>query len=119
MRRVPQGTAHSSSGLGRHPLKVEITGSNPVCATTPNVNETSKLLNLKKADHYIRQLADPIERHALMSLFTTFLIYHQNLDNNKPQEDVDMLFIIKTLHYRIRDRDSIISILRGKPFDGF
>ena len=25
--------AHSSSGLGHHPLKVEITGSNPVCAT--------------------------------------------------------------------------------------
>ena len=26
-------TAHSSSGLGRVPLKDEITGSNPVCAT--------------------------------------------------------------------------------------
>jgi hypothetical protein len=26
--------AHSSSGLGRVPLKDEITGSNPVCATT-------------------------------------------------------------------------------------
>ena len=25
--------AHSSSGLGRRPLKAEITGSNPVCAT--------------------------------------------------------------------------------------
>ncbi len=25
--------AHSSSGLGRVPLKDEITGSNPVCAT--------------------------------------------------------------------------------------
>ena len=25
--------AHSSSGLGRCPLKAEITGSNPVCAT--------------------------------------------------------------------------------------
>ena len=27
-------TAHSSSGLGHRPLKAEITGSNPVCATT-------------------------------------------------------------------------------------
>ena len=27
--------AHSSSGLGHHPLKVEIAGSNPACATTP------------------------------------------------------------------------------------
>ncbi len=27
--------AHSSSGLGRRPLKAEITGSTPVCATTP------------------------------------------------------------------------------------
>ena len=26
--------AHSSSGLGHCPLKAEITGSNPVCATT-------------------------------------------------------------------------------------
>src|SRR2546425_4725299 len=26
--------AHSSSGPGRRPLKAEITGSNPVCATT-------------------------------------------------------------------------------------
>lgn len=26
-------TAHSSSGLGHLPLKEEITGSNPVCAT--------------------------------------------------------------------------------------
>ena len=26
--------AHSSSGLGHRPLKAEITGSNPVCATT-------------------------------------------------------------------------------------
>ena len=26
-------TAHSSSGLGHRPLKAEITGSNPVCAT--------------------------------------------------------------------------------------
>ena len=25
--------AHSSSGLGHRPLKAEITGSNPVCAT--------------------------------------------------------------------------------------
>ena len=28
-------TAHSSSGLGHRPLKAEITGSNPVCATIP------------------------------------------------------------------------------------
>src|SRR5207302_9240877 len=27
-------SAHSSSGLGHRPLKAEITGSNPVCATT-------------------------------------------------------------------------------------
>ncbi len=27
--------AHSSSGPGRRPLKAEITGSSPVCATTP------------------------------------------------------------------------------------
>ena len=27
--------AHSSSGQGHRPLKAEITGSNPVCATTP------------------------------------------------------------------------------------
>ena len=33
---VPQNSylAHSSSGLGHRPLKAEITGSNPVCATT-------------------------------------------------------------------------------------
>ena len=28
--------AHSSSGLGRRPLKAEIAGSNPAWATTPN-----------------------------------------------------------------------------------
>ena len=28
------GVAHSSSGLGHRPLKAEITGSNPVCATS-------------------------------------------------------------------------------------
>ena len=28
--------AHSSRGLGRRPLKAEITGSNPVCATNSN-----------------------------------------------------------------------------------
>ena len=27
------GVAHSSSGRGHRPLKAEITGSNPVCAT--------------------------------------------------------------------------------------
>ena len=31
--RQPDNPAPSSSGLGRHPLKVEITGSNPVGAT--------------------------------------------------------------------------------------
>ncbi len=31
------GTAHSSSGLGRVPLKDEITGSNPVCATNATI----------------------------------------------------------------------------------
>ena len=30
--------AHSSSGLGRVPLKDEITGSNPVCATKSSFN---------------------------------------------------------------------------------
>ena len=34
--------AHSSSGLGRVPLKDEITGPNPVCATT------TKFMNLKR-----------------------------------------------------------------------
>ena len=29
--------AHSSSGLGHRPLKAEITGSNPVCATKVNI----------------------------------------------------------------------------------
>jgi hypothetical protein len=29
----PAGVAHSSRGLGHLPLKEEITGSNPVCAT--------------------------------------------------------------------------------------
>ncbi len=33
--------AHSSSGLGRRPLKAEITGSNPVCATTYLCHTTS------------------------------------------------------------------------------
>ena len=32
-------TAHSSSGLGHRPLKAEITGSNPVCATTLKLEE--------------------------------------------------------------------------------
>ena len=31
---LPLCVAHSSSGPGRRPLKAEITGSNPVCATT-------------------------------------------------------------------------------------
>ncbi len=31
--RWKDNEAHSSSGLGRRPLKAEITGSNPVCAT--------------------------------------------------------------------------------------
>ena len=31
--------AHSSSGLGHRPLKAEITGSNPVCATTLKLEE--------------------------------------------------------------------------------
>jgi hypothetical protein len=33
MRYVVLVAAHSSSGLGRVPLKDEITGPNPVCAT--------------------------------------------------------------------------------------
>ena len=80
------------------------------------MNKTSKLINLQEADQYLHQLADPIERHILVSLLTTFLIYHQKF-NNQPQEDVDMLFIIKTFHYWIRDRDIIISMLRGEPID--
>jgi hypothetical protein len=31
--------AHSSSGLGHLPLKEEITGSNPVCATSINFQD--------------------------------------------------------------------------------
>ena len=31
---IPSRVAHSSSGLGRRPLKAEIRGSNPLCATT-------------------------------------------------------------------------------------
>jgi hypothetical protein len=38
-------TAHSSSGLGRRPLKAEITGSNPVCATTTlSVNASGQVI---------------------------------------------------------------------------
>ena len=37
--------AHSSSGQGRRPLKAEITGSTPVCATNPNTH----ILKLKPA----------------------------------------------------------------------
>src|SRR6266852_4591660 len=33
--------AHSSSGLGHRPLKAEITGSNPVCATSPIFKDVS------------------------------------------------------------------------------
>ena len=36
--------AHSSSGLGHHPLKVEIAGSNPACAT-----KLDKIQNLRAA----------------------------------------------------------------------
>ena len=32
----PRNGAHSSSGLGHRPLKAEIAGSNPACATTVN-----------------------------------------------------------------------------------
>ena len=35
--------AHSSSGLGHHPLKVEITGSNPVCATIKGVEAQNRV----------------------------------------------------------------------------
>src|SRR3990172_8439513 len=31
---IPSQTAHSSSGPGHRPLKAEIAGSNPACATT-------------------------------------------------------------------------------------
>ena len=34
--------AHSSSGPGRRPLKAEITGSSPVCATTPHHKQPSR-----------------------------------------------------------------------------
>ena len=36
--------AHSSSGLGHRPLKAEITGSNPVCATKSDAWESSQAL---------------------------------------------------------------------------
>ena len=36
-QRSFSSVAHSSSGLGHRPLKAEITGSNPVCATTLSV----------------------------------------------------------------------------------
>ena len=36
--------AHSSSGLGHRPLKAEITGSNPVCATKSDAWESSRAL---------------------------------------------------------------------------
>ena len=43
--------AHSSSGLGRRPLKAEITGSNPVCATTiEHLNWHCSLDNIIHAD---------------------------------------------------------------------
>src|SRR5690606_9458251 len=36
-----RNVAHSSSGLGHRPLKAEITGSNPVCATTTQAPDCS------------------------------------------------------------------------------
>ena len=38
------GVAHSSSGRGHRPLKAEITGSNPVCATIDQVRRQIKFL---------------------------------------------------------------------------
>jgi len=41
-------TAHSSSGPGRVPLKDEITGSNPVCATNRYFRPFFKLKSLEE-----------------------------------------------------------------------
>jgi hypothetical protein len=38
--------AHSSSGLGHRPLKAEITGSNPVCATSEKSSNLFELFFL-------------------------------------------------------------------------
>jgi hypothetical protein len=43
--------AHSSSGLGRVPLKDEITGSNPVCAT--NLFSQSQLGSFHILSYYV------------------------------------------------------------------
>src|SRR5690348_1570774 len=48
--------AHSSSGLGRRPLKAEITGSNPVCAT---------VLRLDQSGRGVRFAHDPRQIQAL------------------------------------------------------
>ena|GEM_PF-6029444 len=59
--------AHSSSGLGRRPLTAEITGSNPVCATTKSrsliIDE--RLLLCLIITVYLEHLSVSIIRQAL------------------------------------------------------
>ena len=43
--------AHSSSGLGHRPLKAEIRGSNPLCATTTEASQPGGLVSLVTTSH--------------------------------------------------------------------
>ena len=57
-QRSFSSVAHSSSGLGHRPLKAEITGSNPVCATnnsgiTTRYSQITPLFILLKKANYI------------------------------------------------------------------
>ena len=57
-QRSFSSVAHSSSGLGHRPLKAEITGSNPVCATnnsgiTTRFSQITPLFILLNKANYI------------------------------------------------------------------
>ena len=56
--------AHSSSGLGHHPLKVEIAGSNPACAT-----KLDKIQNLHTAVQPAGMIATLSQRRPVFPLF--------------------------------------------------
>ena len=46
--------AHSSSGLGHRPLKAEITGSNPVCATKVTLTAFFKANLVQGGGYFLR-----------------------------------------------------------------
>src|SRR5215813_7292269 len=83
--------AHSSSGPGRRPLKAEITGSNPVCATIwPHLNRWGLLFS-----RFV------MGRLSISRRPDTNLDTNAKIDTNRAYHTVSRLTVVKWLFARL------------------